>query len=83
MSFAFIWDPGFTAYRFGPDHPFNPKRLELAVSLIEAAGLLQSPEISVLPPRPASDAELARVHSPEYIDAVKRLGSGAGSARDG
>jgi acetoin utilization protein AcuC len=83
MSFAFIWDPGFTAYRFGPDHPFNPRRLELAVSLMEAAGLLEPPRVSVVPPRPASDAELARVHSPEYIDAVKRLGAGAANPRDG
>jgi acetoin utilization protein AcuC len=72
MQAALIWDPHFTAYRFRPDHPFNPKRLELAVSLIEALGLI-GPEYPMLAPRAATDEELLRVHSPEYVEAVKRL----------
>jgi acetoin utilization protein AcuC len=75
MRAALIWDPSFFAYRFRPDHPFNPRRLELAVSLMEACGLLSAPELRVVPPRPATDEELLRVHSPEYLAAVKRLGS--------
>jgi acetoin utilization protein AcuC len=75
MPGALIWDPSFSAYRFRPDHPFNPKRLELAVSLIEACGLVSGPGLRVLPPRMATDDELLRVHAPEYVAAVKRLGS--------
>jgi len=77
MRSALIWDPSFTSYRFRPDHPFNPKRLELTVSLMESLGLLASPEVVVRPPRMATDAELLRVHSADYIAAVKRLGSGS------
>ncbi|HEX8695290.1 MAG TPA: acetoin utilization protein AcuC [Longimicrobium sp.] len=70
---AFVWDPGVTAYRFRPDHPFNPKRLELTVSLIEALGLVGGERTPVVAPRPATDEELLRVHSRAYVDAVKRL----------
>jgi acetoin utilization protein AcuC len=84
MRSALIWDPAFTSYRFRPDHPFNPKRLQLSVSLMEAMGLLQGPDVQVLPPRPATDEELLRVHSAEFVAAVKRLGrEGAADPQDG
>lgn len=70
---ALIWDPAVTGYKFRPDHPFNPKRLELAVSLIEALELAGGPDTPIVAPRPATDPELLRVHSAEYIDAVKRF----------
>jgi acetoin utilization protein AcuC len=70
---ALVWDPGVTGYRFRPDHPFNPKRLELTVSLIEALGLVGSSGARMVAPRTATDAELLRVHSAEYVEAVKRL----------
>lgn len=72
---ALIWDSSLTAYRFGADHPFNPLRLELATSLMEAFGLLSAPQVSVLPPRDATDEELFRVHHPDYVAAVRRLGA--------
>jgi acetoin utilization protein AcuC len=70
---ALVWDPAVTAYRFRPDHPFNPKRLELTVSLMEALELLSAPHVAVVPPRMATDAELLRVHTPEYVRAVRRF----------
>jgi len=70
---ALIWDPAVTGYFFRPDHPFNPRRLELTVSLIEAMGLVGGDRFPVIAPRPATDAELLRVHSAEYVDAVKRF----------
>lgn len=82
MKAALVWDPSFTAYRFRPDHPFNPKRLELTISLIEEMELLSAPGLTVVPPRMATDAELMRVHAPEYVAAVKRLGSSGPERRD-
>ncbi len=83
MKTALVWDPAFMQYRFRPDHPFNPKRLELAVSLIEAAGLLEGEDLSVVPPRMASEEELLRVHDPEYIATVRSLGREGESSREG
>ncbi|HET7459857.1 MAG TPA: acetoin utilization protein AcuC [Longimicrobium sp.] len=70
---ALIWDPAVTGYFFRPDHPFNPKRLELAVSLIEAMELAGGPDTPIVAPRSATDGELLRVHSAAYVDAVKRF----------
>ena len=60
---ALVWDPAVTAYNFRPDHPFNPRRLELTVSLIEAlVALSHSGESYFLhhltKPRPRSFANL-------------------------
>lgn len=76
VSSALIWDPAVTGYKFRPDHPFNPRRLELAVSLIEALGLIDGTQARVVAPRVATDAELLAVHSREYLDAVRRFSGG-------
>lgn len=81
MSAALVWDPGFAAYRFSPEHPFNPRRLALTVSLLEEMRLLEG--TTVVPPRAATDEELLQVHAAEYIAAVRRLsepGAGRGDA---
>lgn len=83
MKSALIWDPSFAAYRFRPDHPFNPKRLELSVSLMETLGLLSGPDVLVRPPRVATDEELLQVHAPEFVDAVRRLGQGGAAPEEG
>lgn len=83
MKSALIWDPSFTSYRFRPDHPFNPKRLELAVSLIEEMGLVGGDDHPVVPPRPATEAELLRVHAPEFVEAVRRLSREGADPREG
>lgn len=75
MNAALVWDPIFTAYNFRPDHPFNPKRLELTVSLIREMGLVDGERARIVAPREVSDAELCTVHSPDYVAAVRRLGS--------
>jgi len=72
---ALIWDPAVTRYKFRPDHPFNPRRLELSVSLMESLGLLGD-GCRVVAPRMATDDELLAVHSAEYVDAVKRFSAG-------
>ena len=78
VSAALIWDPSFVSYRFKPNHPFNPKRLELTVSLIEEMGLLSAPDVKLVKPRQATQEELLRVHDANFVAAVKRLGSEEG-----
>ncbi|HEU4882917.1 MAG TPA: acetoin utilization protein AcuC [Longimicrobium sp.] len=76
---ALVWDPAVTGYKFRPDHPFNPRRLELAVSLIEALGLVDDDLARTVAPRMATEAELLAVHSREYLDAVRRFSGGGDS----
>lgn len=72
---ALIYGPRYHDYRFNDEHPFDPLRLRLTVELIEACGLFDA-EHRLLPPRPATDAELATIHSPAYIAAVQTAGRG-------
>jgi acetoin utilization protein AcuC len=83
MKTALIWDRALTRYLFRPDHPFNPKRLELSISLMEALGLMGGEETPVVAPRPATDEELLTVHSAEYIEMVKRLSERGADPKDG
>lgn len=63
-------------YDHGPQHPLRPARVELTRQLIHACGLLDGQAVVETLGRSASDPELAAVHTPAYIDAVRRAGRG-------
>ncbi|HET7275208.1 MAG TPA: acetoin utilization protein AcuC [Longimicrobiaceae bacterium] len=83
MKTALVWDPSFGHYRFRADHPFNPKRLELTISLIETLGLVGDGDNRLVAPRIATDEEILRVHDPEFVRAVKRVSRDDASEQDG
>jgi acetoin utilization protein AcuC len=73
------WDERLAGYDFGPGHPLAPIRVELAIALARALGVLSADSVTVAAPEPATDAELELVHDPGYIAAVRRAGAdGAG-----
>ncbi|KTR25943.1 histone deacetylase [Exiguobacterium indicum] len=74
-DFAYLYSPEEATYRFSETHPFNPIRLELTVSLLEA--MHQLDDIPCIAPRHATDEELSLVHDQDYIAAVKAAGTGA------
>src|SRR5947209_1780118 len=59
------------AYRLSEEHPLQPIRVKLAVELIRELGLIEFAEL--VPPRVATDEEIALCHSPRYIELVKTL----------
>jgi acetoin utilization protein AcuC len=69
---VFVWDEVLATYRFHPEHPLNPRRLELTVDLIRRLGLLGDEASTVVAPRTAADADLLLAHDAGFIDAVKR-----------
>jgi len=71
---ALVWGGPIT-YNFGPSHPLQPVRVELAVELMRAYGLLDRPNVGLVSPRLATDDELQLVHSAEYIAAVRNAGA--------
>jgi acetoin utilization protein AcuC len=81
-STALVWDERLASYSFGPDHPLNPRRLELTLSLCRALGLLDE-SVPVLQPRPATEEELELVHAPEFIQIVKQLSIPGADPRPG
>ncbi|MCZ3386525.1 MAG: acetoin utilization protein AcuC [Actinomycetia bacterium] len=64
------WDDALTGYDFGPSHPMNPVRLDLTMRLARALGVLDG--IELVSPKPATTAELLRVHTPEFVSAVQQ-----------
>jgi acetoin utilization protein AcuC len=59
------------SYRLSEDHPLQPIRVKLAVELMREVGLVEFAEL--VPPRVATDSELALCHSKDYIELVRRL----------
>ncbi len=79
VELVWIGDEG-PAYDHGPRHPLRPARYVLTRALIADYGLLDGPRVLEVAGRTASDAELALVHRPRYIDAVRRAGHGEAGA---
>jgi len=65
-----VWSADYLTYRWSDDHPMNPTRLDLTMSLARQLGVLEG--IELVAPTSASDQELLRIHTPAYIESVKR-----------
>jgi len=68
------WDEKLAQYNFGPDHPLAPIRVELAMRLALDLGVISRENLSG-PVIPATQEQLLRAHSPEYIAAVIAAGA--------
>jgi acetoin utilization protein AcuC len=68
--------PGAKIYDLGPQHPLRPERVLLTWELIDAYGLGEAPNVEPLACEVADDATLELVHTPAFIDATRRAGSG-------
>jgi acetoin utilization protein AcuC len=80
---ALVWADALADYRFTPDHPLNPRRLQLTIELIRHAGLLDDDTRRIMPARVASADELLTAHSADFVDAVRRASTLPPSARPG
>ena len=73
-SLTVAWDDALTQYDFGPGHPLAPVRVALTIELAYALGVLSAPAVTMLSPRPATDAELETWHDEHYVAAVRQAG---------
>lgn len=67
---ALIGDERVRAHFGGPQHPEQPARFTVIMDQLESSGLLD--RLQHLPSRSATDAELALVHTPAYIELAGR-----------
>ena len=67
--YAVVWDESVLGYDLGEHHPLHPVRLDLTMRLARSLGLFDG--IDVVPPEPAAEEDLLRVHSREFLDAVE------------
>jgi acetoin utilization protein AcuC len=71
---SFIYSDKFLSYKFRENHPFNQVRIQITLDLLKKMNAIDAKQI--IEPRAATDAEIALIHTPEYIDIVKRAGAG-------
>lgn len=64
-----VWTDDFLNYELSDSHPLNPVRLDLTMRLATELGVLDG--VEPVAPRPATLADLRRVHSERYISAVR------------
>ncbi len=64
----FFYSDAILAYSFGPHHPLKPERLRRAIQLLRRFG------VETIDPGPGSDADIVRVHSEAYLQAVIEIG---------
>ncbi len=70
---AIVCDDALLRYDFGPAHPMAPVRVDLTMRLARSLGVLDNPSVQLIAAPAARDEEIGLVHSPRYIDAVRRL----------
>jgi acetoin utilization protein AcuC len=68
---ALVYGEELMKHHLSDQHPLQPIRVKLAVDLIHSTGLIELAHL--LPPRRATIAELELVHSPVYVNLVRRL----------
>ena len=73
---AFVYTDRYVDYHLSDTHPLQQKRLLMTHRLLESYGAFHSPNSYLVAPKPATEADLLRVHSPDYLDALRRLSAG-------
>jgi len=66
-------DPRFFGHRSSGYHPERPERLEAARAGVERARSADGLSFAPIAPRPVTDEELARVHTPAFVEWLRGL----------
>jgi acetoin utilization protein AcuC len=66
-----VHGPALTSYSFSDEHPLQPSRHDLTMSLLSALGWLDAPGVSIEAPRTAILSQLLTAHTLPYIQAVQ------------
>ena len=64
-----FYDPAMLRHEPPGDHPEHPKRLDAAMESVRA--LERQSRLTVVAPRPATEDEILRVHTPQYLKLVR------------
>jgi acetoin utilization protein AcuC len=70
---AVIVHDDYLKYDFGPWHPFKPYRWRLVLEILEKKKVFETGYVERISARYATLEELMLVHTPEYIEYVKRM----------
>ncbi len=75
MQAIFVYSPDFLRYDLGPEHPLKAARYQQTYELLKAYQVFRE-GVSVVEPRWATEEEVLWVHTPEYVEVLKRLEAG-------
>jgi len=73
---AFLYTEKYFAYNYGLSHPLRIERLKLTYDLCRAYDLFELPDADLVETRAASEAEILRFHTPDYVEALTRASRG-------
>ncbi len=73
---AFVYTDRYTDYHLSDTHPLQQKRLLMTHRLLDFYGAFQAPSSHLIAPTSATEGDLLRVHSPDYLDALRTLSAG-------
>lgn len=73
---TFAWLPALALRAYSERHPFKPQRAKLTHDLCARQGYLGRSWMREVNPSPADPAVLALVHTPEYLDVLRRASEG-------
>jgi acetoin utilization protein AcuC len=73
---ALVYSEQADRFDYGREHPLRMERLPLTWRLMRAYGLTSLPNARVVAPEPAAESDIARHHTREYLDVLKRADSG-------
>ena len=79
MGTAYVYDPIYLEHDL-PSHPENARRLRRILSVLNQEEII--PLLTSLEPRPATVAELQRVHTATHIEHVQRIAESGGGYLD-
>ncbi len=79
MATGYVYHPVYLEHN-QPGHPENARRLERIMAILRETGVLE--RLTPIEARPATEEELARVHTPGYIAQVRRVAEGGGGHLD-
>ncbi|MGI4789791.1 MAG: acetoin utilization protein AcuC [Janthinobacterium lividum] len=73
---AFVYSDRYVDYHLSDTHPLQQKRLLMTHRKLDALGAFRSPSSHLITPVPATEIDLRRVHSLEYLNALRLLSTG-------
>lgn len=79
MATGYVYHPIYREHD-RPGHPENARRLERILATLEDSGILE--RLTPIEARPATEEELARVHTPAHIAQVRRVAERGGGHLD-
>src|SRR3990172_6071255 len=73
---VFFYTPQYEAFDYGPSHPMKIRRLQLTRDLIHAYGLFHPTHVGLADVSVATEADLLRAHTQEYLDVLRAVTAG-------